>query len=200
MPGTREVERQGASWRIKAGVFNGESPKWAGFRNVAVLCRGSDGALTLDTGYSLPGAAWYALMAITVAVLTAFAVFLKGHPVSSLSADGVVGVFAVYMFMLWSRQHAMNLELPVAASEVVIDEDRCRIALRTRIGEKTSWIVLSEFKGQFQEASAAIREVMGGKCRSGQIAEGNWLPLVVVIAVSIVCFFVLWCHGPVCLE
>jgi hypothetical protein len=200
MPTTCEAERQGASWRIKAGVFNGEKPKWAGFRNVAVLARRGDGALTLDTGYSLPGAAWCTLMVIAVALLTGSAVLLKGQPVSSLAADGVIGVFAVYMFMLWSRQHALNLELPAAASDVLVDEARCRIALQTQIGERTSWIVLSEFKGRFSEAAAAVRDVMGGKCRPGQIAEGNWLPLVVVVAISIVCFFVLWCRGPVCLE
>ena len=42
---------EGMSWRVKAGVFRGESPKFTGNRNAAVLCRGAENALILDIGY-----------------------------------------------------------------------------------------------------------------------------------------------------
>lgn len=195
MESVNQVNSNGTSWSLKAGVFRGEEPKWAGFRNVAVLSSKGKGSLTLDTGYSLPGLSWCVMLAITVAILMGFAIFLKGHPASSFAADGIVGIFAIYMFMLWSRQQAMNLDL-AAVSEVVVDERRCRIALLTQIKDRAGWIVLSEFKGRFPEALTAIQSVVGARCRSGAIAEGDWRPLIVVAIVAAACFvMVYWSRG-----
>ena len=88
---------------------------------------------------------------------------------------GVAGVFTVYFFMWISHQRAMKLDLGTAVSEIVVDEKRSRIALLTRLDEKANWIVLSEFRGCFSEVSAAIHDVIGVKCRSGEITE-RWRP------------------------
>jgi hypothetical protein len=191
MSAMQEAALHETSWQVKAAVFRGEKPKWAGNRNVAVLRRSPEEALLLDTGYELPGVAWRVLMGVAVVVLVALAVVLKGHPASTLSAEGVAGIFAIYTLLLWSHQRAMTLDLRTAVSEVVVDEQRCRIALRTPIRERASWIVLSEFEGHFPEASAAVRDVMGSKCRPGQITEGSWLPLIVMAAVIGASYFAL---------
>jgi hypothetical protein len=191
MSATQEAALREMSWQVKAAVFRGEKPKWAGNRNVAVLRCTPEDTLILDTGYELPGVAWRVLMGAAVVVLVGLAVVLKGHPVSHLSAEGVAGIFAIYVLLLWSHQRAMSLDLRTAVSEVVVDEQHCRIALRTPIGEKASWIVLSEFDGHFPEASAAVCEALGSKCRTGEVTEGSWLPLIVMIVVIGASYFAL---------
>jgi hypothetical protein len=187
MSTTHEDGAEGMSWKIKAGIFRGPNPVWAGNRNVAVLCRGAANALILDTGYDLPGTAWRVLMAAAVVVLVTLAIVLKGHPASELSADGVAAIFAIYVVLLWSHHRGMKLDLTNAVSEVVVDEKHNRIALLTRMDDKAGWIVLSEFGGHFADACAAIRDVMGAKCHVGQIKEGNWLPLLLLLAAIVAC-------------
>lgn len=187
MPTINEDASQATSWKIKVGVFRGLSPKWAGNRNVAVLRRGAENTLTLDTGYDLPSTAWRILMAIAVVILTILAVVMKGQPASHLSADGAAAIFAIYALILWSHHRAMTLDLGSAVSEVIVDDKRCRIALLAPVNQKPRWIVLSEFRYSFSEVSAAIRDVVGAKCRPGPITEGNWLPLIIVLAVIAAC-------------
>jgi hypothetical protein len=190
VPTTHEVRSQESVWKIKAGIFRGQTPKWAGNRNAGVLCFGGRNTLVLDAGHRLPGMAWRILMAVASVVLVVLAVVLKGHPASELSADGVAAIFVVYSIMLWSRQAGMTLDLPSAVAEIVVDENRSRIALLTQVSDKTQWIVLSDFGGHFSEACDAVHRIVGEKCRSGPIPEGNWLPMIVVLAVIAVCCLV----------
>jgi hypothetical protein len=187
MPPTHEVRSQESAWKIRAGVFRGQAPKWAGNRNAGVLCFGGENTLVLDAGHRLPGMAWRVLMAFASVVLVALAIVLKGHPASDLSADGVAAIFVVYSIMLWARQPGMTLDLRNAVSEVVVDENRSRIALLARVNEKALWIVLSDFRGHFSEACDAIYGILAKRCRPGPIPEGNWLPMIIVLAVIAVC-------------
>jgi hypothetical protein len=180
---THEAEPRETTWKIKAAVFDGRNPRWAGNRTLAVLQRGDENSLILDTGYDMPSVAWRLLMAVAVAVLVTLAVVLKGHPISNFSVDGVAAIFAVYTVMLWLHRQGMKIDLNNSVSEVVIDEQRDRIALLTETGGKKRWVVLSEFRGRFSEVSAAIHDVLREKCRPGEVAEGSWLLLIIMLIV-----------------
>lgn len=169
------------SWKIKVGIFRGPSPRWAGNRNIAVLCRTPENTLVLDTGHGLPDIVWLVLVTIT-AVLGIVNIVLSGNPTSVINLAGLISFFAISVLIVWSRPQLTKLDLGSAVSEVIIDDKRSRIALLMPVDQKPSWIVLSDFGYSFSEVSAAIRDVVDAKCRPGPITEGSWLPLIIVSA------------------
>jgi hypothetical protein len=177
------------SWSVKIGISRGLEPKWAGNRNAGVLSRNADNSLTLNTARDFPGILWLALVAIAAGFLIVHAVF-TGHARCGVDIAGLIAAFVVGLSVIWWRPRVSRLDLRTTVSDVVVDDGQCRIAILARIKEESSWIVLSDFEGRFSEASTAIHAAMGAKCRTGQIPEQNWLPLIIVFAAIVICFIV----------
>lgn len=188
---THGSEGKETIWNVKVGVFRGEQPKWAGHRNVAVVRRTADDALVLNTGFDLSGIVWLGLV-VAAGVVDTISVFGKTHSLIDISgiAVGTAGFFAVSALVVWSRPRIAGLDLGNTVSEVIVDEQRGRIALLAKLGTNARWIVLSEFRGRFSEVSAAMRDAFSERCRRGQITEGSLYLLIIVLAVVVACLVV----------
>jgi hypothetical protein len=164
-----------------------------GQRNPAVLCHSAGNALTLDTKYDPPGTAWLVLFAIfVIVIISEVPTGLSGSFVRSI---GTASIVLIYMVVRLWRQRGIKLDLGTAASEVIVDDKRRRIAFLTPIDHKARWIVL-EFKDGFSGASGAIHETLGAKCRAGKITGVDMVFVAVVLTiialfVGAFCYFIL---------
>jgi hypothetical protein len=155
------------------------------------LQRTADNALVLNTGLDLSGIVWLGLV-VAAGVVDTISVLGETH--SLIDVGGIVvgtaGFLAVSALVVWSRPRIARLDLGAAVSEVIVDEQRGRIALLAKLGPNARWIVLSEFRGRFSEVSAAMHDAFSARCRAGQIAEGSLYLLMIVFAVVMVCLVV----------
>jgi hypothetical protein len=169
MPTAREAADQ-KIWDIGTSVCCSATSRWSGIQTATVLRRVDKNSLIVDTVYKLPSLTWRILMAAAVVVLLLLAIVLKGQPASSVCAEGAAAVFVVYQGMLWLHQRGMKFDLQEAVADIVIDEQRGRIAMLAEAAGKKRWIILSNFRGRFPEVSAVIHDILGSKCRAGRVA------------------------------
>ena len=154
MSTTHKVGPQGMSWKANAGGFSVGSPKLIGHRNPAVLCRSAENALTLETKYDPPGTQWLALLAtIVVVIIAAVLIGPSGSVIGGIGGGAGAGIYILIRF--W-RQREIKLDLGAAASEVIVDERRRRIAFLTPVDRKSCWVVL-EFRTSFLERPVLSR-------------------------------------------
>jgi hypothetical protein len=184
MSTTKTDDRGVTPWKARLVGCSLGRPKKIGHRIPATLCAAADNTLMLDTKYDPPGNPWLALMA--TAAIVVIACMLSGFSGKVIGGAGGAGIVAAYNLIRMRRQREIKLDLGTAASDVVIDQNHRRIAVLAPIDKKARWIVL-EFTDGFSDASQAVRRLLGGKCRDGQIT-GVHFPFVALVLTLVLLF------------
>jgi hypothetical protein len=172
------------SWRGRtAGLCTG-NPRVRGIWNPAVLTRRGECTLTLDATYDPAGTGTLALAATVIAIVIAA---LVNVPLPFIGFMAGFGVVVRYVAILVRRRRQITLRLE-NAGDVIVDQERSRAAFFLPFDHKPRWVVL-ELKEAFADASAAIRDALGVKCRAGTIRGGNVLCVILLLVVGFVLAF-----------
>jgi len=139
----------------------------------------------LHTGYDPPGSGWYALLASVGTVIVVVAVS---------SAEGAVvapGWLVWYVIITLARRRRVTLNL-LESDSVRIDDKTRRLAFEPSLDGRKTWVAFQVKEG-FEQASDAVRTLLGDKLRDGRVSRAGTAFFVVIgVLVLLMAALIVW--------